>query len=240
MKITKHKEECYTIDEYVKEEECIKIISYVEGLYKNNILEWNRISFYDSFAMGFWEQDPTGFCQALGLPIDYFHGELKTKLKKAVELVLERDVEEVSYHAQKWEPGAFAGFHSDNSDEDGNPSEFEKSKYAAFLYLNEDFSGGVLNFKNHDITIKPKTGTLAVFAGGYTNEHEVTKVHDGTRYTVGSFWDYAELSYSEEQIKEREERLKKTRAEQDELYKHWELEKKIGIVPDYVGKNGER
>jgi hypothetical protein len=151
-----------------------------------------------------------------------------------------QEVAEVSYHAQKWLPGAYASFHSDNSDEDGNPTEFERSKYAAFIYLNDDFSGGYLNFKHHDVKIMPKAGMIAIFAGGHTNEHEVTKVHDATRYTIGSFWDKANITYTEEQIKEREERLKKTRAEQDEMYKKWEEEKKMGIIQDYTGKYGEK
>jgi Rps23 Pro-64 3,4-dihydroxylase Tpa1-like proline 4-hydroxylase len=237
--ITKHKEECFTIEHFLTEEECKAIISYTEWLASNNILEWNQISFYDSFAMGFWEEDPTGGCELFGLPKNYFHGVLKQKIKDACENALGKDLAEVSYHAQKWKDGAYASFHSDNSDEHGNPSEFERSKYAAFIYLNEDFKGGNLNFKHHDVNIKPKAGMLAVFAGGYTNEHEVTKVHGGTRYTVGSFWDNADAVYTEEQIKEREERLKKTRAEQDLTYQQWAKQKELGITQDYVGKYGE-
>lgn len=239
MKITKHKEECFTIENFLSQQECDAIINYVEWLYSNNILEWNQISFYDSFAMGFWEEDPTGGCEYFGLSKNYFHGVLKEKIKKACEMVLEKELSEVSYHAQKWTDGAYASFHSDNSDEEGNPSEFERSKYAAFIYLNENFEGGYLNFKNHDVHIGPKTGMIAIFAGGYTNEHEVTKVHGGTRYTVGSFWDNADSIYTEEQIKEREERLKKTRAEQDVTYEQWKREKEMGIQPTYIGKYGE-
>lgn len=240
MKITKYKDECFTVDEFLSEQECNLIIKYVETLAEYNILEWNQISFYDSFAMGFWEKDPTGLCDKLGLPVDYFHGDLKRKIKAAVEMVLEKEVAEVSYHAQKWTDGAYASFHSDNSDDEGNPTEFERSKYAAFIYLNESFEGGHLNFKNYDIQILPKTGRIAIFAGGYKNEHEVTKVHGGTRYTVGSFWDNADSFYTEEQIKEREEKLKLTRAEQDVLYKTWEEEKEKGIVQEYIGKYGEK
>ena len=189
MKINQYKDQCFTVENFLTESECESIINYVEWLYSNNILEWNQISFYDSYAMGFWEEDPTGGCEMFGLPKNYFHSILKKKIKETSEMLLGRDLEEVSYHAQKWLPGAFASFHSDNSNEDGSPSEFERSKYAAFIYLNEDFSGGYLNFKNYDIKIYPKKGMLALFAGGHTNEHEVTKVHDGTRYTVGSFWD---------------------------------------------------
>lgn len=240
MIIKKHKEECFTVENFMSESECSSIISYVDWLVENNILEWNQISFYDSFAMGFWEEDPTGGCEKFGLPKNYFHGILKPRIKNICENVLGKELSEVSYHAQKWDEGAFAGFHSDNSDEHGNPSEFERSKYAAFIYLNEDFEGGYLNFKNYDIKITPKIGMIAIFAGGYTNEHEVTKVHGGTRYTVGSFWDNADSFYTEEQVKNREERLKKTRADQDILYKQWQEEKEIGIIPDYIGKYGEK
>ena len=239
MKINQHSEECFSIESFLSEEECDKIISYLDYVASNNILEWNQISFYGSLAMGFWDEDPTGACESLGLPKNYFHGILKAKIKETGEFLLGKNLEEVSYHAQKWVPGAFASFHSDNSNEDGSPSEFERSKYAGFIYLNENFKGGYLNFKNHDIQIHPKKGTLAFFAGGHTNEHEVTKVHDGDRYTVGSFWDLSGISYTEEQIQERENRLKKTRSEQEITYKQWEDMKSMGIEPSYIGKNGE-
>jgi Rps23 Pro-64 3,4-dihydroxylase Tpa1-like proline 4-hydroxylase len=237
-KITKYKEECFTIEDFLSDDECKAIIAYTEWLVSNNILEWNQISFYDSYAMGFWPYDEN--LERFGLPKNYFHEVLKPKIKNACEQVLEQELEEVSYHAQKWEDGAYASFHSDNSDEDGNPSEFEKSKYAAFIYLNDNFTGGYLNFKNYDIKIHPKNGMIAIFAGGYKNEHEVTKVHDGTRYTIGSFWDKFGIVYSQEQIKEREEKLKKTRAEQDKTYSDWAEEKKRGIVQEYIGKYGEK
>ena len=118
--------------------------------------------------------------------------------------------------------------------------QFRESYPQSFIYLNDTFEGGYLNFKNHDVKIHPKPGMIAIFAGGYTNEHEVTKVHNGTRYTIGSFWDNADATYTEEQVKEREERLKKTRAEQDLTYKQWAEEKEKGIIQEYIGKNGER
>jgi len=236
--VTMHKEECFTVDSFLSESECKSIIAYLEWLVDNKILEWNQISFYDSFAMGFWPYDPN--LELFGLPSNYFNDVLKKRIKDLAENVLGKDLSEVSYHAQKWTDGAYASFHSDNSDEDGNPTEFESSKYAAFIYLNNDFEGGYLNFKNYDINIKPSTGKIAIFAGGHTNEHEVTKVHGGTRYTIGSFWDTADSVYSEERLKERAERLKKTREEQDRTYEAWQKEKEMGITQDYIGKYGEK
>lgn len=236
--VTMHKEECFTVDGFLSEKECKSIISYLEFLVDNKILEWNQISFYDSFAMGFWPSDPN--LEHFGLPANYFNEVLKPKIKNLAENVLMKELSEVSYHAQKWTPGAYASFHSDNSDEHGNATEFESSKYAAFIYLNDDFEGGFLNFKNYDINIKPGIGKIAIFAGGYGNEHEVTKVHGATRYTIGSFWDNADSVYSEERIAERAEKLKKTREDQDRTYAEWQREKELGIVQDYIGKYGEK
>jgi Rps23 Pro-64 3,4-dihydroxylase Tpa1-like proline 4-hydroxylase len=235
--VTMHKEQCFTVDNFLSESECKSIIAYLEWLSDSKTLEWNQISFYDSFAMGFWPSDPN--LERFGLPANYFNENLKKRIKDISENVLSTELSEVSYHAQKWTDGAYASFHSDNSDEDGNPTEFERSKFAVFIYLNDNFDGGFLNFKNYDINIKPSTGKIAIFAGGHGNEHEVTKVHGGTRYTIGSFWDKADATYSEERLREREERLKKTREEQDATYKEWQRQKELGIKQDYIGKYGE-
>lgn len=236
--VTMHKDQCFTVDNFLSEFECKAIIAYLDFLVVNKILEWNQISFYDSFAMGFWPYDPN--LEMFGLPSNYFNDILKKRIQDISENVLSVSLAEVSYHAQKWDDGAYASFHSDNSDEHGNPTEFVRSKFAVFIYLNDNFEGGYLNFKNHDVNIKPAVGRAAIFAGGHNNEHEVTKVHGGTRYTIGSFWDLADCVYSEEELQEREERLKKTRAGQDITYKQWEDEKKLGITQDYTGKYGEK
>jgi hypothetical protein len=44
------------------------------------------------------------------------------------------------------------------------------------LYLNDDFDGGELEFKNLPIKIKPKAGMLAVIPGGDEYSHRVNKV----------------------------------------------------------------
>jgi Rps23 Pro-64 3,4-dihydroxylase Tpa1-like proline 4-hydroxylase len=236
MEITKYKEDVFHVSNVISKEEAGRAIKYLEFLADSNILKWNQISFYDSYAMGFWDSDPR--LAMFDLPHDFF-SQLKSKIKNISEEVLGKELSEVSYHAQKWIEGAFASFHSDNSDDEGNPTAFERSKYAVFMYLNEDFTGGVLNFKNHDITIKPELGMLAIFAGGHGNEHEVTKVKSGTRYTIGSFWDNADAVYTEEQRKKWADELAEVRSQQEEEYKVWAENKEKGITLDYVGKNGE-
>jgi len=132
------------------------------------------------------------------------------------------DLEEFG-HTQKWEPGAYATPHSDNTDIDGNPSPFERSRYAAFLYLNDDFEGGVLRFVKQKLEIEPKVGMLAAFAGGFENIHEVTLITKGVRYTIGSFWDDREESdYPEELRKQWEEEMKKIREQQAVEKSEWQ------------------
>ena len=236
MNIKEYKHDVFSVSDIISKEDSEKVIKYLEFLAESNILKWNQISFYDSYAMGFWETDPR--LLAFGLPADFFNS-FKNKIKEVCEKAMSTELSEVSYHAQKWIEGAFASFHSDNSDADGNPTAFERSKYAAFVYLNDDFDGGKLNFKNYDISIQPETGMLAVFAGGHGNEHEVTKVKSGTRYTIGSFWDNADAIYTEEQKKRWADELAEVRSQQEEEYKVWAENKQNGITLDYVGKNGE-
>jgi hypothetical protein len=229
-----HKDDVFTIENFLSKEECEKIIQYLEMSVQNGYIEWNQISFYESYAMGFWDYDNN--LELFGLDSKYFN-QLKEKIKLAGELCFSNELSEISYHTQKWVEGAFASFHSDNSDDEGNPTAFQRSKYAIFLYLNEDFEGGKLNFKNYDITIEPKTGLIAIFKGGHGNEHEVTQVKSGTRYTIGSFWDDANAEYDEETKKAWADELAKVRAEQDVMYEKWSDDKSKGIVPTYYGKN---
>jgi len=231
--LIKYKDDVFTLSNFIDKEEASKVIKYLEFLVESKMLKWNQISFYESYAMGFWQADPN--LKSFGLPIDYFNN-LKEKIKKTSEEILGIELSEVSYHAQKWTEGAFASFHSDNSDEKGNPTAFERSKFAVFLYLNEDFEGGYLNFKNYDIHIEPKLGMLAVFDGGYGNEHEVTTVKSGTRYTIGSFWDKADAEYTQEQRDAWAAELKVVRADQEVMYKNWEKDREKGVIPKYKGK----
>jgi predicted 2-oxoglutarate/Fe(II)-dependent dioxygenase YbiX len=218
MKLVELKNDIKYYNNFLSNEECESIIKYFHMLIEKNKIEWSPISFYESYAMGFFHEDND--LLELGLPSNYLM-QLKEKVKQASEEAMGRKIKEVGFHAQKWIEGAYANFHSDNSDHDGNYNAFEKSKYAAFIYLNEDFEGGILNFKNFDISIKPKKGMLAVFDGGHENEHEVTKVTSGVRYTIGSFWDYEEAEYSKEKVEQWELEISELRKQQEQDRKNW-------------------
>jgi len=211
------KEDVVCYKNFISSEDCKKLVEY----YKQKT-DWTRVAFYELYGMNMLEDDQQ--LENFGLPRNYL-ATVAERMKEAVESGLNKKIKKVSTHAQKWETGSFASFHSDNSNMDGTPSAWEKSKYVCLIYLNDDYSGGQLNFRDHKITISPPEGMLVTFPGGFDNIHEVKKVLSGTRYTLGAFWDNEDAEYSQERIDEWEEEIKRVREKQKEMYDQWDKEK---------------
>ena len=177
-------------EDFVDAETAAKLIKVLDRHANSGKLTWTPISFYESYSSTL-PQDDDEIVVEEGLSPTIF-SEIKTGIIDAVASVHDLDVKnihQIGYHTQKWEPGAYARIHSDNTDQKGNSGAFTRSRYAAFLYLNNDFSGGLLRFPGQEISIEPRVGMLAAFDGGFNNMHEVTLISDGVRYTLGSFWD---------------------------------------------------
>ncbi len=211
------KEDIVCYENFISSEYCKKLVEY----YKQKT-DWTRVAFYESYGMNMLEDDQQ--LEDFGLPRNYLATVAK-KMKEAVEDGLNKKIKKVSTHAQKWETGSFASFHSDNSDMDGNPSAWERSKYVCLVYLNDDYVGGQLNFRDHKIAISPPEGMLITFPGGFSNIHEVKKVLKGTRYTLGAFWDNEDAEYSQERMDEWQKEIDKVREQQKEMYDQWDKEK---------------
>jgi len=77
-------------------------------------------------------------------------------------------------------PGGEVTYHIDRDDDESN-SHFE---YSAILYLNDIDEGGVLDFPNLDISIKPKFGDLIVFLSDGEDMLHGVKIIGEDRYTV--------------------------------------------------------
>ena len=239
VKITRHRPDIVTYDNFLTPEECKSVIKVLGIKMEKGELSWMPISFYESYSSGMPEtNDPDTI--ACGLPGDFFD-ILKEKVIEVTAEMAGKDpkqMSQISFHSQRWAPGAFANMHSDNTDNDGHSGAFTRSRYATFIYLNDDFEDGVLNFKNHDLTIIPETGKLATFAGGFENMHEVTTVKKSIRYTLGSFWDDREESdYPQELRDEWAEELAKVRAYQKEEQAEWEAIREEGLR---VKSSGEK
>jgi hypothetical protein len=214
-----YKDNIVVFENFLSKEECDAIIKYWDHSLKNGNLGWTRIGFYGSSAANLPVGDDI---VDFGLPLDLVES-LSAKMQEVANMTRGGlGLKPIGVpHAQIWVTGGFTHPHSDNST-NGVYNAFERSKWATFLYLNDDIEGGELYFPDHNFSIKPKTGLLAAFDGGHKNQHGVTLITSGTRYTIGQFWDYAESEYSQEKIDQWAEELKTTRAEQAVQLKDWE------------------
>lgn len=224
-------------DNFLTPEESAKIIKLLDKVADSGKITWMPISFYESYS-SVLPQDGDQEIIDEGLPSDIF-SNIKKSIIEAVASVHDLDPEtivQIGYHTQKWEPGAYARIHSDNTDEHGNSGPFTRSRYAAFLYLNDDFEGGLLKFPAQDIQIKPKVGMLAAFDGGFNNMHEVTLIESGVRYTIGSFWDDREEDAYPQEVRDAwAEEMKQIRDKQEIERQEWQDLLKEGYKIDMHG-----
>jgi 2OG-Fe(II) oxygenase superfamily len=88
--------------------------------------------------------------------------------------------------------GSRNGLHIDNyfQDSKGNIIDKEDSEedYSGLLYLNDEYSGGELEFTKQNLKIKPKPGTLIIFKGDETKPHQVLPVLSGNRANIVMFF----------------------------------------------------
>jgi hypothetical protein len=230
MIITRPKNDIVIYENFLTTEECAAVIKVLGIKMEKGQLEWMPISFYESYSSGTPDVDDPDTI-ASGLPGDFFQ-VLRQRVIDATADMAGKDpaqMSQISWHSQRWAPGAFANMHSDNTSNDGVSGAFTRSRYATFLYLNDDFEDGVLNFK-HGLTIVPKTGTLVTFAGGFENMHEVTTVKKAIRYTLGSFWDDREESDYPQEVRDQwAEELATVRAYQKQEQAEWEAIREEGL-----------
>lgn len=230
-------EDIIIYENFLTEDECEKIIKVLNRQAENGKLSWTPISFYESYSSTLPKDNDE---EIIEFELDQnIFSKIKEGIIEAIASINGLNVKQIfqiGYHSQKWEPGAYATLHSDNTDEHGNTGPFARSKYAGFLYLNDDFEGGLLHFPAHNITISPKKGLLAVFDGGFKNMHEVTLITSGVRYTIGSFWDDKQESDYPQEIRDAwAEEMKKIREAQKVQQEEWQNILKDGYKIDLQG-----
>lgn len=60
-------------------------------------------------------------------------------------------------------------------------------RISTVYYLNENYTGGEINFPRFNITFKPKANQMIVFPSTYVYNHSVSPVIEGERYAVVSW-----------------------------------------------------
>jgi len=85
-----------------------------------------------------------------------------------------------TYGILKYGKGQFFSNHIDDS-----PS--YQRRVSTVYYMNDNYTGGEINFPRFDITFKPKANQMIVFPSTYVYKHSVSPVIEGTRYAVVSW-----------------------------------------------------
>jgi hypothetical protein len=58
---------------------------------------------------------------------------------------------------------------------------------STIYYLNDNYTGGEINFPRFNLTIKPKANQMILFPSNYVYNHSVSPVIEGQRYAVVSW-----------------------------------------------------
>ncbi len=214
------KDDVATFPGFMDKEQCEQIIAFFEDQGVNEG-HWMQTCFYDSKGMALVSSEDA--LNRSGLEErrkDYFEW-LRLEIKAAIEQAFGREVKTNSTHAQLWPTGSFARWHSDNSDIDGNPTAWSDNKFASILYLNDNYEGGDLVFRDHDLRVKLPQGSLITFPGGINNVHMVEEITSGDRITVVGFWDFADSYYTPEELDARQAEVAFERILQTEQKALW-------------------
>jgi len=196
-------------EDFISPEVAEKLVKVLDKHAEVGTITWMPISFYESYS-SVLPQDDDEHVISEGLPSDIF-SQMKQGIIEAVASVHDLDPKVICQ----------IGYHTQN---------------AAFLYLNDNFEGGFLQFPDQDISIKPKVGMLAAFDGGFNNMHEVTVITKGVRYTIGSFWDDREEDAYPQEVRDAwAEEMKQTRAQQEVERAEWQELLKQGWKLDANG-----
>lgn len=104
------------------------------------------------------------------------------------EDIYDSDVESLSL--LKYESGEEFKSHYDGNTVSGR-------SISPILYLNDDYDGGEIEFIHHNITLKPKAGTLYLFPSNYAYAHAAHPIKSGTKYSIVTFFhDRADQFYN--------------------------------------------
>jgi hypothetical protein len=82
----------------------------------------------------------------------------------------------------KYFVGKSMGPHVDSHDDD------PLKTISVVLYLNDDYTGGEINFPEQDIKIKAKAGSIVVFPSKKPYFHESKEILTGIKYMTPGFW----------------------------------------------------
>lgn len=115
---------------------------------------------------------------------------LKTKQTIQNYYSLQHEVYADTFNIVRWHEGMYQSVHSDKMEAIKNNDLYSHREFGCILYLNNNYSGGKTFYPEKNISIDPEPGKLIAHPGDKNYLHGVSKVENGTRYTIASFWSF--------------------------------------------------
>jgi hypothetical protein len=120
-----------------------------------------------------------------GFVLDYIK-DIVSKIYKVHQEVKELVVGDIIF--TYYTPGSYLNAHRDNYNADTN------TLYTAVLYLNDDYTGGELEFPESNLKYRPKAGSVVSIDSHEL--HQVNTIIEGKRYIIGfGFVDKSEVHF---------------------------------------------
>ena len=88
----------------------------------------------------------------------------------------------------RWPSGYELIPHADGEEPDNSPHIFPWRLFGSVIYINDDYEGGEIYYPRLGLSMKPKSGMLAIHPGTLDFLHGVRPVTSGVRYTIASFF----------------------------------------------------
>jgi hypothetical protein len=104
-------------ENFLDAETSAKMIQALDAQANNGAISWMPISFYESYSSVLPQDNDQELLDA-GLSPTIF-SDIEKAMPEAIASVHDLDpkiISKIGYHTQKWEPGAYARIHSDNTD----------------------------------------------------------------------------------------------------------------------------
>lgn len=172
------------VENFLSKEECEEIVYIAE-----------KTSPWDTANSEFWDNkvlnDITIYSK-VSRELGMFLFDLRDRVAEAIKKSYSLDSEVYSDVQQivRWYPGMEMSPHSDNMENTPFHEHHAHRAFGSVIYLNDNYSGGNTYYPQHDISVAPKAGMLAIHPSDIGHMHGVSKVQDSTRYTIVSFWTF--------------------------------------------------
>jgi len=143
-----------------------------------------------------WTEQPW---KAITIESENLPEEILEMLNRIFEIVYKKSVDlydvainpfnKSALHIVKFVKGFYLEPHVDTLSYEGN-------HIASVYYINDDYSGGEINFPDHKLEIKPKPNSLIIFPGNENYLHEVREILDNNRYSSAMWFQFAGSSFN--------------------------------------------